>query len=161
MDWNKLLAFAGENQFLVMAFVGLTFAIVYTEFSRLTSGFKAVDPAGLTALINRQDALLVDVSAAADFEKGHIAGAKNVQMSQFDADNKVLAKVRELPVALVCRSGNTSAEAARKLAKAGFSQVYWLDGTLPPVASPSPQPVLPVKWVLPLTAQGADLERLE
>ncbi|KQZ33567.1 transglutaminase [Caulobacter sp. Root1472] len=40
-------------------------------------------------------------------------------------------------------------------------KVYWLDGTLPPVASPSPQPVLPVKWVLPLTAQGADLERLE
>jgi rhodanese-related sulfurtransferase len=130
MDWNKLLAFAGENQFLVMAFVGLTFALVYTEFSRLTSGFKAVDPAGLTALINRQDALLVDVSAAADFEKGHIAGAKNVQMSQFDADNKILAKVRDLPVAVVCRTGNTSADAARKLAKAGFKQVHWLDGGL-------------------------------
>lgn len=130
MDWNKLLAFAGENQFLVMAFVGLTVAIVYTEFSRLTSGFKAVDPAGLTALINRHDALLVDVSAAADFEKGHIAGARNVQMSQFDADNKILAKVRDLPVALVCRTGNTSADAARKLAKAGFKQVHWLDGGL-------------------------------
>ena len=128
MDMNRLLAFAGENQLLVIVFVGLTLAIVYTEFSRLTSGFKAVDPAGLTALINREDALLVDVSAAADFEKGHIAGAKNVQMSQFDADNKVLAKVRELPVALVCRTGTVSADAARKLAKAGFKQVHWLDG---------------------------------
>jgi rhodanese-related sulfurtransferase len=128
MDWTRLIAFAGDNQMLVMIFVGLTLAIVYTEFSRLTSGFKAVDPAGLTALINRQDALLVDVSAAADFEKGHIAGAKNVQMSQFDADNKVLAKVRELPVALVCRTGTVSSDAARKLAKAGFKQVHWLDG---------------------------------
>jgi rhodanese-related sulfurtransferase len=130
MDWNKLLAFAGENQFLAMAFVGLTFALIYTEISRLTSGFKAVDPAGLTALVNRHDALLVDVSAADDFEKGHIAGAKNVQMSQFDADNKILAKVRDLPVAVVCRTGNTSADAARKLAKAGFKQVHWLDGGL-------------------------------
>ena len=130
MDMNRLLAFAGENQLLVMVFIGLTLAIIYNEFSRLTSGFKAVDPAGLTALINRQDALLVDVSASADFEKGHIAGAKNVQMSQFDADNKVLAKVREMPVALVCRTGNSSAEAARKLAKAGFKQVFWLDGGL-------------------------------
>ena len=128
MDWNRVLAFAGENQVLVMIFVGLTLAIVYNEFSRLTSGFRAVDPAGLTALINRQDALLVDVSAAPDFEKGHIAGAKNVQMSQFDADNKVLAKVRELPVAVVCRTGTTSAEAAKKLVKAGFKQVHWLDG---------------------------------
>ena len=128
MDWNRLIAFAGDNQLLVMVFVGLTLAIVYNEFSRLTSGFKAVDPAGLTALVNRENALLVDVSAVADFEKGHIAGAKNVQMSQFDADNKVLAKVRELPVALVCRTGTVSAEAARKLAKAGFKQVHWLDG---------------------------------
>ncbi len=128
MDWNRLLAFAGENQFLVLVLVGLTLAIVYTEFSRLTSGFRAVDPAGLTALVNRQDALVVDVSAAPDYEKGHIAGAKNVQMSQFDADNKILAKVKELPVAVVCRTGTTSAEAARKLAKAGFKQVHWLDG---------------------------------
>ena len=130
MDWNRLTAFAAEHSFMVPALAVLTVAILYTEFSRLTSGFKAVDPAGLTALINRQDALLVDVSASGEFEKGHIAGAKNVQMSQFDADNGVLAKVRDLPVALVCRSGATSADAARRLAKAGFSQVYWLDGGL-------------------------------
>ena len=130
MDWNRLAAFAAEHSIMVPALAVLTVAILYTEFSRLTSGFKAVDPAGLTALINRQDALLVDVSASAEFEKGHIAGARNVQMSQFDADNKVLAKVRDLPVALVCRSGTTSADAARKLAKAGFSQVFWLDGGL-------------------------------
>jgi rhodanese-related sulfurtransferase len=128
MDWNRLLAFAGEHQYASMAIVGLTLALIYTEISRLLSGFKPVDPAGLTALINRQDALLVDVSPATDFEKGHIAGARNVQMSQLDADNKVLAKVRELPVVVACRSGTTSAEAARKLAKAGFKQVFWLEG---------------------------------
>src|SRR6187402_2906882 len=125
MNWDRVLAFAGENQLLVMVFIGLTVALIYNEFSRLTSGFKPVDPAGLTALINREDALLVDVSASADFEKGHIAGAKSVQMSQFDADNKLLAKVREMPVALVCRTGASSADAARKLAKAGFRQVHW------------------------------------
>ena len=40
-------------------------------------------------------------------------------------------------------------------------KVYWLDGTLPPVASPSTQPVFPVRWFLPLTAQGGDLERMD
>ena len=124
----RLLAFAAEHQLLVLAFFGLAAALVYTEVARLFSGFKAVAPAQLTALINRQDALLVDVSPAADFEKGHIAGAKNVQLSAFDADNKILAKVRDLPVVVACRSGNASTAAARKLAKAGFKQVYWLDG---------------------------------
>ena len=38
--------------------------------------------------------------------------------------------------------------------------VYWLDGTLPPVAPPSAQPVFPVNWVLPLTERGSELEKL-
>lgn len=38
--------------------------------------------------------------------------------------------------------------------------VYWLDGTLPPVALPSDRPVYPVSWVLPLTTRGNGLEKL-
>ena len=51
-------------------------------------------------------------------------------MAQFDPEHKDLAKVRELPVILVCRSGQTSANAAAKLASAGFTKVHWLDGGL-------------------------------
>lgn len=38
---------------------------------------------------------------------------------------------------------------------------YYLDGTLPPVARPVIDPVMPYKWVLPLTAQGSGLENLK
>ena len=38
---------------------------------------------------------------------------------------------------------------------------YWLDGTMPDAAIPSARPLLPYRHVLPLTASGADLERLE
>lgn len=37
---------------------------------------------------------------------------------------------------------------------------YWLDGTLPAVAAPAGEPVMPYRWVLPLTGQGSGLERL-
>lgn len=40
-------------------------------------------------------------------------------------------------------------------------QTYWLDGTLPPVAAPSVQPVFPFHWDLPLRRQGGGLEKLE
>lgn len=40
-------------------------------------------------------------------------------------------------------------------------KVYYLDGTLPPVAQPSPAPTLPYRWILPLTTEGSDIERLE
>ncbi len=39
--------------------------------------------------------------------------------------------------------------------------VYWLDGTMPSVVPPSSAPVLPYRWVLPLTVQGSSIEHLE
>lgn len=39
-------------------------------------------------------------------------------------------------------------------------RTYWLDGTLPAVATPAARPVFPVQWVLPLTAKGNGLEKL-
>ena len=98
--------------------------------ARLFVGYKTVSPAQLTDLINRESALLVDVSAIAEFDKGHILGSKHVAMSQFDPENKLLAKAKELPVAVVCRTGQTSSEAAKRLHKAGFTRVYWLNDGL-------------------------------
>ena len=79
-------------------------------------------------MINRDDALVVDLRPAADFEKGHIAGAKNVQMAQFDPENKHLAPAKALPVVLVCKSGETASGAAKRLRKAGFANVNVLEG---------------------------------
>nr|WP_255595560.1 rhodanese-like domain-containing protein [Lysobacter sp. BMK333-48F3] len=114
--------------YLSLGFVGLTLAILYTEIARLFRGYKALRPAELTALINRDNALVVDLSASNDFEKGHIAGSRSVQPSQFDPESKLLNGAKALPVVAVCRTGQASADAAKRLKKAGFEQVYWLDG---------------------------------
>jgi len=123
-----LLAFAGRHPLLSLALLGLTLAIVFNELSAFTRGFKALGPAALTALVNRDNALVVDLRPHADFEKGHIPGSKNVQPSQFDPENKQLAAARSLPVVVVCKAGQASGDAARRLRKAGFERVYVLDG---------------------------------
>lgn len=128
MTLAELLAFAGRHHYLSLGFVGLTLAIAYTEIMRLFRGYKSVSPRQLTELINRDNALVVDVSAINDYDKGHIVGARHVGMSQFDPENKVLANLKDMPVAVVCRNGQTSGEAARRLIKAGFKRVFWLDG---------------------------------
>ena len=130
MTLPELLAFAERHPYLSLALVGITVALVYTEVARLFRGFTALRPGALTALINREDALVVDLSAAGDFEKGHIAGSKSVPPSQFDPEKKPLAGAKAQPVVVVCRSGMASADAAKKLKKAGFEKVYWLDGGL-------------------------------
>ena len=128
MTLDELLAFAGRHPYLSLGLVALTVAIVYTEVMRLFRGYKALRPAELTALINRENALLIDLSASNDFQKGHIAGSKSVQPSQFDPENKLLASARALPVVVTCRTGQASADAAKRLKKAGFEHVYWLEG---------------------------------
>jgi hypothetical protein len=40
-------------------------------------------------------------------------------------------------------------------------KTYWMDGTLPPVATSSLLPIIPVNWVLPLSQQGSDLQKVE
>jgi len=127
---HRLPEFLGNHLYLTLGFIGVLVALVVTEAQRFTRGYTALTPAGLTQLINRENALLVDVSSAQDFEKGHIPGAKQVAMSQFDPEGKDLVKARELPVALVCKTGQTSAQAAQRLKKAGFAKVFWLEGGL-------------------------------
>ncbi|NLA68448.1 MAG: rhodanese-like domain-containing protein [Gammaproteobacteria bacterium] len=128
MNFEELWAFLGRNPMLSIALAGITVALVYTEVARLFRGFKSLRPAELTALINRENALVVDLRPAPDFEKGHIPGSKNVQMAQFDPENKALAAARSLPVVAVCKAGMTAVDAARRLRKAGFEKVYVLEG---------------------------------
>ena len=105
-----------------MGLVGLTLAMVYTELSGRLSGVRRIGPAQLTALINRDNALVVDLRPVADFDKGHIAGAKNVQMSQFDPENKQLAPAKALPVVLVCKVGESADDGRQAPAQGRFQQ---------------------------------------
>ena len=128
VNFEELLAFLGRNQMLSLILAALTAAIIFNEISRLFRGFKTLRLAELTALVNRDNALVVDLRPSGDFAKGHISGSKNVQMSQFDPENKQLSAAKALPVVLVCKTGSTATDAAKRLKKAGFQNVYVLDG---------------------------------
>ena len=129
MTFDELAAFAGRHPLLSLALAGLTLALLWTELARLARGFKSLRPAELTALMNRENALLVDLSPAGEFEKGHIAGARNVSASQFDPEHKLLpTRAKEQPVVVTCRNGQASLAAAARLRKAGFTRVHWLEG---------------------------------
>ncbi len=128
MTFQEFIAFLGRHPLLSLALVGLTLAIVWTEVSRLGQGFKTLKPGELTALVNRENALVVDIRALNDFQQGHISGSKNVLMSQFDPENKQLASAKALPGVVVCKSGLTASGAAKRLVKAGFEKVFVLDG---------------------------------
>lgn len=125
---DRLLEFAQQNLMLSLALAGITLALVVTEVMRLFRGFKGISPAQLTELINRENALVVDVRGQGDFEKGHIIGSRHLLPSQVDPEGKLLAKAKESPVVVVCAVGVTASGVAQKLVKAGFKKVSVLDG---------------------------------
>ena len=126
---HKLPEFIGNHVALVALFAILLVALIVTQILELFSKTKELTPAGLTLLINRETPLLIDLSSIADFEKMHVPGAKHVVMSQFDPENKDLAKAKELPVVVMDKDGRgNSIKAAQRLVKAGFVKVHTLGG---------------------------------
>ena len=126
---HKLPEFIGNHAALAALFAILLVALIATQIAELFSKTRELTPAGLTLLINRETPLLIDLSAIADFEKMHVPGAKHVAMSQFDPENKDLAKAKELPVVVMDKDGRgNSVKAAQRLVKAGFVKVHTLGG---------------------------------
>ena len=85
-----------------------------------------------------QDALLdtkannifLDAREKADFEKGHAAGAKNVDSKKLDDLQSILPENKETPIYVYCYSGNRSSVVAQKLIDLGYKNVFnAIDGT--------------------------------
>ena len=125
---TRLPHFIANHVLLVATFVVIILALAALEVSRKFRGYRELTPGSLVQMINRGSPLVVDLSAFADFEKGHIMGSKHVAPSQFDPENKDLAKARDLQVVTVCRNGMESGKAAKRLVKSGFSNVATLAG---------------------------------
>ena len=93
---------------------------------------KSVDADEFEKTISRDGVQLLDVRTEAEFREGHIASnkVKNIDYRQPDfieqADGE-LDKGR--PVAVYCRSGRRSLDAAKLLAKRGF-EVINLKGSI-------------------------------
>ncbi|MCG8464243.1 MAG: rhodanese-like domain-containing protein [Xanthomonadales bacterium] len=124
---EQVFEFIGNHPLMVGGFVVLLILLVVTEIGRLRRGFREIGSAEAVGLINA-DACVIDVSATADFEKGHIIGAVNVPVSQLQESNKQLMKLKNRPVLVYCRNGVTSNQAALKLIQLGFNPVTVLRG---------------------------------
>ena len=86
--------------------------------------------AGAVQLINREKAVVIDVSDAEEFALGHINNAKNVPFAQLEDKLASQVKNKELPLILVCSSGARSNRAVSVAKKLGFTNVQALAGGL-------------------------------
>jgi len=89
---------------------------------REVSVFEAVQ------LINRQDAVVVDVRDTGEYEAGHLANAKHVAEKQLTDRLQDLEKFKGRPMIVVCHSGMRSSTAVQVLRRSGFDQAVNMRG---------------------------------
>ena len=124
---EQLLEFAGNHPLLVGAFLTVLVALAWNLIAD-PGGKNAVDPLGATALINHEDAVVLDVRSMAEFKDGHIVDAVNIPLNGLGNNLKQLEKHKGKPIVAVCRSGSRSNAACRLLRKQGFEHVKNLRG---------------------------------
>ena len=93
--------------------------------------YENADVQEFSELIKDSCVVILDVRTASEFAEGHIEGALHIDQGQSDFVEKVKTAIpTDKKVAVYCRSGRRSANAANKLASEGYSCVNLKGGIL-------------------------------
>ena len=125
---EQVIEFAGNNFLLVGGFVAVLGFLVWTELTRKLQGLNELTPTQAVPWINDPDAVIIDISPVADFNKGHIVNARNLQASLLSNPDAEIQKLKDSKLLVVCKSGQTAVAAATSLRKMGASEVAVLKG---------------------------------
>lgn len=125
-----MLKFLVDNVLLIGLALGSGFMLLWPMLKRGASGVANLSPTEAVLLINRSNAVVLDVREASEYAQGHIPDARHIPLAQLGDRLKELAKYKEKPVLLHCQGGVRSAKACDLLAKQGFTKLYNLQGGL-------------------------------
>jgi rhodanese-related sulfurtransferase len=119
------MEFVQQNMMWVIAAI-VSGAMLVNSFIR--GGGKGVSVSEATLLINREDALVLDVRETSEWSTGHIPNARHIALGQLSKHVSELEKFKDKPVIVCCASGNRSSNACGTLQRAGFPRVFNLSG---------------------------------
>lgn len=120
--------FSDLNNLAVLGVMLVSGALLVWQSMGSGAGGGRVSPSQATQLINKQNAVIVDVREPGEFALGHLPNAKNLPLGNLAAQLDGIAKDKATPVIAVCQSGMRSNRACSAIKKAGYSQVVNLDG---------------------------------
>ena len=122
------MKFLIDNWMLIAVAVASGGMLLWPALKGATGG--GVSTAQAVQLINRERAVVVDVCEAEEFAAGHVGGAKNVPVGQFEQRLPEVVKNRTVPLILVCASGARANRALGVAKKLGYEKAQVLAGGL-------------------------------
>lgn len=123
--FEQMIEFSINHPLLVSAFVILLVLVIFNETRGATTGVGTTEA---VRLMNKDEAIALDIRDRKDFGLGHITGAINIPMVNLDSRIHELEKYKNKKILVVCKMGNTATMAVAKLQKAGFANALRLKG---------------------------------
>ena len=120
--------FVGNHSLLFIALLVIVILLLQTVFSDLTRKYKLVTVPEAIALINRDEAVIIDTRNKKEFDSGHITDALHIPLPEIKDSNEQLKKYEARPLLFYCKTGTRSDEACKILNKQGVNNIYALSG---------------------------------
>ncbi len=117
-----------DNWYLVLVALVSGAMLLLPVFREAAGG--SLTAARAVQLINREKAVVVDVSEPDEFAAGHVGGAKNVPLGQLEERLPQVVKNKTVPLVLVCAKGARAQRAVAVARKLGYEKAEALAGGL-------------------------------
>jgi rhodanese-related sulfurtransferase len=123
------MRFVIDNIFLIVIALVSGGLLIWPLIGRGVGG-PWVSTAEAVQLINKQDAVVLDIRDPGEYSASHILNARNIPLKELDARAKELERFKQKPVIIACGNGNRSGSAMSVLKTQGFVNLYNLRGGL-------------------------------
>lgn len=118
-----------ENNVLTVSITFISgYMLFWSYFGNRLRGIKEVDTHSAMNLINRQNAVVLDVREQTEYDAGHIINSRLISARALKERIGELEKFRERPIVVVCHSGSRATAATALLNREGFTQAHLLVG---------------------------------
>ena len=124
------LSFIENNWPLILVMVVSGGMLLWPLIQHRLSPMREIGALQATQLINRKNALMLDVRETKEYEGGRVPNAVHLPVSQLAGRAAELKRFMSRPVVAYCDRGNRSRTAVATLTKLGFAEVYTLRGGL-------------------------------
>lgn len=122
---DRLFEFVVNHYILVSLFVAFLVAILILESRR---GGAKISAQGAVNLINKDEAVVVDIRDRKEFGEGRITGSINIPLNSLKSRVNELNKFKDKQIIVADKMGQHSAMAVKQLNAEGFSNVSRLNG---------------------------------
>ena len=120
-------SFFAENWMLITVAFASGAMLVWPLVSR-GGGAGALSVNGAVMRMNRDRAWVLDVGEPGEFAAGHVAGARNLPVGEFEQRLPETVKNKAQPLILVCATGARAGRCAAIARRLGYEQVQVLGG---------------------------------